>query len=162
MHLRKKLDEESIKSKFENNSRTLDEILSVQRPSSDKSRLGFVKENNPEYSSSTNKDGNKRSYAVVLKSPIKREESKKSGPLLQRTDMIPKIPMTSKHQQLLLGNCYTCNNFGHMARSCKLNIPMEKRITSHTFVYKKNITRNNPKGRNYNYFSPLQIYSTEC
>ena len=34
MHLRKKLNEESIKSKFENNSRTLDEILSVQIPTS--------------------------------------------------------------------------------------------------------------------------------
>ena len=43
MHLIKKLDEESIKSKFENSSRNLDEILSVQRPSSDKSRLGFEK-----------------------------------------------------------------------------------------------------------------------
>ena len=47
MHLRKKLDEESIKSKFENSSRTLDEILSVERPSSDKSRLGFDKQNKP-------------------------------------------------------------------------------------------------------------------
>ena len=35
MHLRKKLDEESIKSRYENRSRNLDEILSVQRPSSD-------------------------------------------------------------------------------------------------------------------------------
>ena len=49
MHLRKKLDEESIKSNFENNSRTLDEILSLQRPSSDKYGLGFDKEK-PGYS----------------------------------------------------------------------------------------------------------------
>ena len=73
MHLRNNLDEESIKSNFENSSRTLDEILSVQRPSSDKSRLGFDKEKKPRYSSFTNHDGNKRSYDVVLKSPIKRE-----------------------------------------------------------------------------------------
>ena len=65
MHLRKKLDEESIKSKFENSSRTIDEILSVQRPSSDKYGLG--------YSSSTNQDQNKRIYDGVLKNPIKRE-----------------------------------------------------------------------------------------
>ena len=73
MHLRKKLDEESIKSKFENNSKTLDEILSVQMPSSNKSRLGFDKEKKPRFSSFTKQDGNKRSYAAALKSPIKRE-----------------------------------------------------------------------------------------
>ena len=49
-----------------------------------------------------------------------------------------------------------------MARNCKLKTLVEKGITSHTSVYKKNITRNNPKGRNYNSFSPKQIYSTEC
>ena len=43
-HLRNKLDEESIKSNFENGSRTLDEILSVQRPSCDKYGLGFDKQ----------------------------------------------------------------------------------------------------------------------
>ena len=49
-----------------------------------------------------------------------------------------------------------------MARNCKLKTPVEKGITSHTSVYMKNITKNNPKGRNYNYFVPLQSYSTKC
>ena len=53
MHLRKKLDEKSLNSRYENSSRTLDEILSVQRPSSDKSRLGFDKKKTG-YSSCTN------------------------------------------------------------------------------------------------------------
>ena len=105
------------------------------------------------------KDGNQRTYVVVLMSQIKREESKKSASPLQITEMIPKRPVTSKHQQLFLGNYYICNNFGHMARNCKLKIHVEKGITSHTSDYKKNITRNNLKGRNYNYFSPVQIYS---
>ena len=95
-------------------------------------------------------------------SQIKREESKKSISPLQRTHMMPKILVTSKHQHLFLGNCYTCNNFGNMARNCKLNTPTEKGITSHNCLYKKNITINNTKGRNYNSFSPLQSYSTEC
>ena len=93
MHLRKKLDEESIKSKFENNSRTLDEILSVQIPSSDKYGLGFDKEKKPIYSSCTNQDENKISYAAALKRQIKREEGKKFSPLLQRTYMVPRRPM---------------------------------------------------------------------
>ena len=73
IQLRKGVDEEYIKSNFENNSRTLDEILSVQRPSSNKTGLGYDKEKKLEYSSFTNQDGNKRSYATALKSPIKRE-----------------------------------------------------------------------------------------
>ena len=76
--------------------------------------------------------------------------------------MMPKRPVTSKHQQLFFRNCYTCNNFGHMARNYKLKTPVEKGITSHTFFYDKNITKNNLKGRNYNSLSPLQSYSTEC
>ena len=72
IHLRKKLDEESIKSSFENNSRNLDEILSVQIPSSDKSGLGFHK-GKQEYSSYTNQYGNKISYVAILMTQIKRE-----------------------------------------------------------------------------------------
>ena len=96
MHLRNELDEESIKSRYENSSRTLDEILSVQRPSSDKSGLGFDKENLG-YSSCTNQDGNRRSCDAVLMIQIKREESKKFASPLQRTDMMLKIPVTRKH-----------------------------------------------------------------
>ena len=146
IQLRKGFDEESIKSKFENSSRSLYEILSVQRPSSNKTGLGYDKEKKLEYSSFTNQDGNKRSYVAALKSPIKREESKKLGPLLQITYMMSRKSMTSKHHKLFLGNCYTCNNFGHIARNCKLKAPVEKGITSHTYSYKENITRNNPKG----------------
>ena len=41
-------------------------------------------------------------------------------------------------------------------------VPIKKGITSQTYSYKKNVTRNNPKGRNYNSFAPLQSYSIEC
>ena len=43
MHLRNKFDEEYIKSKFENNSKTLDSILSSQIPSRYKYGLGYDK-----------------------------------------------------------------------------------------------------------------------
>ena len=80
MHLRKKFDEESIKSKFENSSKTLDDILSIQRPSRDKFGLGYEKEKKPKCSFLTNQGRNKRSYAAALKSQIKKEESKKYAP----------------------------------------------------------------------------------
>ena len=37
-----------------------------------------------------------------------------------------------------------------------------KGITSQSPFYKKNVTKSNPKGRNYNSFAPLQSYSIEC
>ena len=45
MHLRKKLDEESNKTKFENSSKILDDILRIQTPSRDKYGLGYDKKN---------------------------------------------------------------------------------------------------------------------
>ena len=95
MHFRKKFDEKSIKLKFENTSNILDDILSSQIPSSDKYGLEYDKEKTPEYSSFMNQD--ERSYVVALK----KEESKKYAPLIQRTDMIPRRPVTSRYQQIL-------------------------------------------------------------
>ena len=43
IQLRKAVDEKYIKSKFEKNSRILDDILSRQRPSNDKTDLGYDK-----------------------------------------------------------------------------------------------------------------------
>ena len=76
MQFKRKLDDGSIKSKFENSSRILDDILSSQRPSSDRSSLGFVKEKNPESFPVTNQEGSKKSYVEVLKTPAKKEGSK--------------------------------------------------------------------------------------
>ena len=73
---KKKLDEGSIKSKFENSSRILDDILNSQRASSDRSGLGFNKEKKPECFSFTNQGGNKKSYAEALKSPVKRKRAR--------------------------------------------------------------------------------------
>ena len=47
IQLRKAVDEKYIKSKFENNSRILDDILSIQRPSNDKTGLGYDKVKEP-------------------------------------------------------------------------------------------------------------------
>ena len=69
MHLRKKQYEESIKSKIENISRTLDEILSFQISSSNKYGLGFDKEKKPEYSCCTNQDGNKKKLCCCTHEP---------------------------------------------------------------------------------------------
>ena len=60
--LRKWVDEKNIKSKFEKNSRILDDILSSQIPSNDKTGLGYDKVKEPKHSSVTNQGGNERRY----------------------------------------------------------------------------------------------------
>ena len=37
--------------------------------------------------------------------------------------------MTSKHTQIFIVHCYSCNNFGHMDRECKLTSPTKKKAT---------------------------------
>ena len=70
MQLRKRLDEEAIKSKFENNSKVLDDILSIQIPSNDKTGLGYDKVKKPRCSSFTKQGRNKRGCVAALESPF--------------------------------------------------------------------------------------------
>ena len=120
--LREGLDEKCIKSKFENNSRILDDILSSQRPSSDRSSLGFIKEKNPESSPLTNQRGSTKSYPEVLKSPVKKEKCKEhalSSHDKDRTHEDPKRQVININQKIFLVHCYSRNNFGHKALKYK-------------------------------------------
>ena len=72
MQFKRNIDKGSIKSKFENSSRILDDILSSQIPSGDRSGLGFVKEKKPEIFPITNQEGSKKSYVEILKTPAKK------------------------------------------------------------------------------------------
>ena len=89
---------------------------SSQRPSSDRSGLGFVKEKKPESFAITNQEGSKKSYAEVLKTPTKKERSKKASLISQdknRNNLAPKRP--NRYLQIFLGHCFACNNFGNKA-----------------------------------------------
>ena len=113
--LRRKTDEEYFQSKFKSSSKTLDEILNCQISSSKKTGLGYDNGKNIEQSSFINKEGNKISYVDALMRPVVKEYSQKIS-LPQNKSRINNV--TNRHQQLFLGNCYTCNNFGHIARNC--------------------------------------------
>ena len=76
MQFKRKLDEGYIKSKFENSSRILDDILSSQIPLSDRSGLGFIKEKKPKSFPLTNQRGSRKSYAEGLNGPVKKEKCK--------------------------------------------------------------------------------------
>ena len=154
MQFKRNLDEGSIKSKFENSSRILDDILSSQIPSSDRSGLGFNKENKRECFSFTNKGGNKKIYPKALKSPVKKGRSKKAGLISQdknRNNLAPKRP--NRYLQIFLGHCFACNNFGHQALNCRI----ERKASE----YKKKSSSDNSKG-NKNIFTLLQKYDIKC
>ena len=100
MQFKRKLDEGSIKSKFESSSMILDDIMSSQIPSSDKSGLGSIKEKKTKSFIVTNQEGSKKSYDEVLKTPAKREGSKKAGLISQdknRNNIAPKRPNRYLH-----------------------------------------------------------------
>ena len=120
MQFKRKLDEGSIKSKFENRSRILYDILSMQRPLDDRFGLGFIKENKPKIFPITNQEGSKKIYVEVLKTPVKRERSKKEGLISQdknRNNIAPKSQ--NRYLEIFLGHFYYCNNFGHKSLNCR-------------------------------------------
>ena len=65
--------------------------------------------------------------------------------------MVPKRP--NRYQQIFLGHCYSCNNFGHKALNCRSYGKLHE--------YKKKSSSNKPKG-NHNLFTLLQKYDIEC
>ena len=122
MQFKRKINEESIKSKFENSLRILDDILSSQRPSSDRFGLGFVKEKKIESSPLNNQRGSTKSYAEVLKSHVKKEKCKEYALSFHdkyRTHEELKRQAIKKNKKILLGHCYSRNNFGHKSLKCK-------------------------------------------
>ena len=69
--------------------------MSSQKPSNDKSGLGFVKEKKPENFPVTNQKGGKKSYVEILKTSTKGEVKKKAGLISQdknRNNIAPKRP----------------------------------------------------------------------
>ena len=103
---------------FKSSSKTLDDTLSCQRSSTNKTRLGYDNGKKTKQSSFINIEGNKRSYVDALMRLVVKEYNKKFA-LSQNESRTNNVP--SRHHQLFLGNCYACNNFGHIARSCKIN-----------------------------------------
>ena len=77
--VREGVDEKSIKSKFENISRILDDVMNSQRSSNDRSGLGFIKKNKSESLPVTNQEGSRKSYVEVLKTHLKRKEARKQA-----------------------------------------------------------------------------------
>jgi hypothetical protein len=76
--LKRELEKGNNQSRFENNSRILDDILNSKRSSRNKSGLGYDQKNSNKGSNSTSQetDKNPKSYAYALQNSFKKEESK--------------------------------------------------------------------------------------
>ena len=85
VQLKRKLEKEDIQSKFENNSKILNNILSSQRSSNDKTGLGY------DLSTEQKNDQQPISGAGSLKNSIRREESK------ARTIPLKTVPNKQKY-----------------------------------------------------------------
>ena len=105
-------------------SNMLDEIISNQISSLNKSGLGYESDNNGNNSmiSAPTHEASTGSFANVLRSPIKEKDNIKSD---QQSTHVNKgaaqsiIPLISRYQTIFLGHCYLYYNFGHKATNCK-------------------------------------------
>jgi len=116
----------------------------------------------------------------VLKGPIKKEESKQLKEVLQQPTMKniqeevngvirttpSRRPPTLMYQNIFLGVCYSCNNFGHkviynraytIGRNIRNNYENLKNCYEGTYGRKSHENFNT----NYNCFGSLR-YKTEC
>ena len=99
-------------------------------------------------------EGSKKSYAEILKTPAKKERSKKVDLISQdknRNNLSPK--RQNRYLQIFLGHFFACNNFGHKALNCRI----ERKV----YELKKKSSSNESKG-NKNLFTLLQKYDIEC
>jgi hypothetical protein len=127
INLKKKNEKTKETVKFQNNSTILDRIWNSQRPTDDKTGLGYnKKEEGGKWSTIQKHD--KGSYSSKEKGTVTnlkqtmnfvKEGSYKSKKqeTYQKTDF-------SCHNRLKYGNtfngyCFSCNNFGHKALECK-------------------------------------------
>ena len=105
------------------------------------SGLGFIKEKKPKGFPITNQEGSKKRYAEVLKTPAKKEGSKKATLISQdknRNNIAPKRP--NRYLQIFLGHFFSCNNFGNKSLNCRT----ERNVSE----FNKKSSSNESKGNN--------------
>ena len=83
-----KLQSKDIKQNFDNNTKILDQIISIQRSVYDKLGLGYKQNNTEKGSSSLVIENEKRSYAdTTIKDSVKKEECKPLKEEIQKLEI---------------------------------------------------------------------------
>jgi hypothetical protein len=94
---------------------------------------------------------------VLRKRPNDQEQNyeKSEAEIVLLRNTIPK-----RYQQLFLGYCFFCHNFGHKELDCKGYRKNYHKIVQ-GYGHRNNTSISNQRSRNYNSFSPLQDYNIE-
>jgi hypothetical protein len=168
--------------KFEKRTEKLDEILSNQRSSNDKTGLGYndslktTKQDKEDENDETNTPEQVEQQDRRLEFR-RNETSRRSSPIryegnhyeenYRRIDCEPRWTtpqrrsLTPRYQNFFLGHSYTCGNFGHKAINCRIN----ERNNYARYMNGENSRYGNvcrPIKINYNPFDPLMDQAFVC
>jgi hypothetical protein len=151
----------SFKTRYENSSKILDNIITTQRDSCNKNGGGYSQEEN---------QVNSKYYATSLLSTFKNKDKEKTSndkksrglipPIKKEYKTTPKKVYQNKYPHIFFGYCFACSNFRHKAMNCRAYRRNKLRVKNYNL--KDNQTVNQVKRINYNSFSPLQEGDLEC
>jgi hypothetical protein len=185
--LEKTIDQLNRSLKFGKSTEILDNILSFQRSPFIKTGLGYDdKQNTTEGDASIKvtkpsekeNEENPESYANILKGSTNNESNNRKGNDDQqkpdsshknnknefRRVVPPQRPFTNRYQNLFLGYCFSCNNFGHKAIDCRAYARSDHvrdrnrgsyKTSKDDYVSNKTRSSHGFANINYNSFSPL-------
>jgi hypothetical protein len=186
----KTIDQLNRSLKFGKSIEILDNILSFQRSPFINTGLGYDEKQKTlegdaiaKVTKSLEKKNEEKPkiYANILKGYINNERNiRKGNDDQQKSDsshkkefiraIPPRRPFTNRYQNLFLGYCFSCNNFGHNAIDCRAYARSDhvRKINRGSYKTSKNDYVSN-KTRishgfaniNYNSFSPLLDYDIE-
>jgi len=115
--LRKEVKSGKILQNYAKSSNNLDELISNQRSCSDKTGLDYNEIFERESSSSlTTKEGG---YAKSTKQVDLRARSRDQDSKEEPWKTIPRRRFPFRYQPIFNGYCFSCVNYGHMAKDCK-------------------------------------------
>ena len=122
----------------------MNQIINNQRPTHDKTRLGYNQKDAKLGSSSKTGKDDKRSYVDIVTESCKRENCESLKENIQKAEMkkeeedkhawseFPathnndlkrhaplRRPLVPNYQGFFSGLCYACNNYGHKAINCR-------------------------------------------
>jgi hypothetical protein len=161
VHLRKELDARLIQTRYENSSKILDKIITTQRDSGNKNRIGYFEEEN---------QVNSKSYATSLLSTFKKKHEEKTRNDQNSRGLLPPIKKEYKttlkkayqnrYPHIFYGYFFACSNFRHKAMNCRSYRRKNLRVKNYNL--KDNQKVNQVKRRYYKSFAPLQEVDLEC
>jgi hypothetical protein len=151
VHLKKELDAKIIQTKYENSSKILDKIITMQRDSGNKNGIDY---------SQKESHVNSKSYADALRNTFKKKNEEKISndlnsrrlppPIRKEGKTIPKNFYEDRYPRIFLGYFFACSNFGHKDINCRAY--RKKNLKVKNYILKDKQAANRVKRRNFNSF----------